>query len=56
MSERYRITIHSGNDSFTFKTKTRVGEFWNFAEEMKEHKAGVIPACTRCKWLKVEKL
>ena len=37
MSERYRITIHSGNDSYTFKTKTRVGEFWNFAEEMKEH-------------------
>ena len=101
MSERYRITIHAGNESFTFKTKTRVGEFWNFAEEMKEHtdwenmaiafkqrndealkaescqecsartqhtyiegeflvppsdKAGVITACTRCKWLKVEKL
>ena len=101
MSERYRITIHSGNDSFTFKTKTRVGEFWNFAEEMKEHtdwenmaiafsqrnnevleetscpecksktqsthmegqyllppsdKAGIITACTKCDWVKVDRL
>ena len=101
MSERYRITIHAGNDSFTFKTKTRVGEFWNFAEEMKEHtdwenmviafsqrnnevleetscpecksktqsthmegqyllppsdKAGIITACTKCDWAKVDRL
>ena len=101
MSERYRITVSYGNDSVTFKTKTRVGEFWNFAEEMKEHtdwenmaiafsqlnseilevtgcpeckartqsthmegqylvppsdKAGIVTACTKCDWVKVDRL
>lgn len=37
MSERYQIVIRAGEHTFHFKTKTRVGEFWNFAEEMKEH-------------------
>ena len=37
MSERYQITIKAGEHTFHFKTKTRVGEFWNFSEEMKEH-------------------
>ena len=37
MSKRYQIIIKAGEHTFHFKAKTRVGEFWNFSEEMKEH-------------------
>lgn len=37
MSERYRITIHYGKDTFSFKTKTRVGDYAGLEDEMKNH-------------------
>ena len=37
MSERYQVIIKAGEHTFHFKAKTRVGEFRNFSEEMREH-------------------
>jgi hypothetical protein len=37
MSERYQVIIKAGGNQYHFKTKTRVGSFQNFAEEMKTH-------------------
>lgn len=37
MSERYQVIIKAGGNLYLFKTKTRVGSFQNFAEEMKTH-------------------
>ncbi len=101
MSERYQIIIKAGEHTFHFKTKTRVGEFWNFSEEMKEHidweqmaieldkrtkevlevwtcpdcksktqetviegqylvppseRDGILTACTKCQWSRLERL
>jgi ribosomal protein S27AE len=37
LSERYRITVHYGDYSVTFKTKTRVGDVEGLEHELKNH-------------------